>query len=338
LKTTEFTFVLDKEETTMQSVTQLQQLLEGYRLCCMAEGKSPATTRWYTGKLQIFKAYLKGNGFPTDVTRISTGHIRAFLAHLRSDVKADENNPNKPTRDQPLSSRTIQGYARTLKAFYSWLYREGYVNDNPMKLVKIPKASKIIVETLTERQIRRLLKAIDCTTPLGFRDRCIILILLDTGIRLSELAGLTINDVDLESGELKVTGKGQKQRLVPIGANVQKALWKYLNKYRPDPAYPSIDSLFLNRMCMPMSPDSIYRMIKRRSQKAGIHGVRCSPHTFRHTFAKNFLLNGGDVFTLQKILGHTSLEVVRMYVNLASDDVLSQHRKYSPVDVMGLKP
>ncbi len=156
----------------MQSVTQLQHLLEGYRLCCMAEGKSPATTRWYIGKLQIFKAYLEANGFPTDVTRITTHHIRGFLAHLRSDVKADENNPNKPTRDQPLSSRTIQGYARTLKAFYSWLYREGYLNDNPTKLVKIPKASKIIVETLTERQIRCLLKAIDCTTPLGFRDRC----------------------------------------------------------------------------------------------------------------------------------------------------------------------
>ena len=322
----------------MKSVTQLEHLLEGYRLCCVAEGKSPATIRWYMGKLRIFKRYLEDNGFPTDVSRITTGHIRAFLAHLRSDVKADENNPNKPIRDQPLSPRTIQGYARTLKAFYSWLHREGYIDDNPMKLVKIPKASKIIVETLTEGQIRRLLNTIDCTTPLGFRDRCIILILLDTGIRLSELAGLTIHDVNLERGELKVMGKGQKQRLVPIGASVQKALWKYLNKYRPDPPYPSIDSLFLNRMSMPMSPDSIYRMIKRRGEEAGIQGVRCSPHTLRHTFAKNFLLNGGDVFTLQKILGHTSLEVVRMYVNLVSDDILRQHRKYSPVDMMGLKP
>lgn len=315
----------------------LSSLLEGYRLTCIAEGKSPKTTRWYLGKLSIFQMYLTEKKLPTDVRQVETHHIRAFLAHLRLDVKADANNPNKHARDEPLSGLTIQGYVRTLKAFYSWLVREGYVEVNPMSRVGMPKAPKIIIGTLSDEQVRRLLVAPKVTTPLGFRDYCILVILLDTGMRLSELAALSLKDVQLEKGEFKVLGKGQKERIVPMGSTVQKAIWKYLNRYRRDPVVPSIDSLFLNRIGKPMSPDSIYRMIRNYGERLGFEDIRCSPHTFRHTFAKNYLLNGGDIFSLQKILGHSSLEVVKLYVNMAAADVRSQHRKFSPVDMLGVR-
>jgi len=321
----------------MKTAMEWKKALEGYRLYCTADGKSPNTTRWYLGKLRIFGRYLEANGYPTELREITTAHIRAFLVYLRSDVKADQQNPNKHGRDDPLSGLTIQGYVRTLKAFYSWLLREEYIEDNPMRHIRIPRAPKVVIETFTDEQIERLLAAVDVRKPLGFRDHCILLILLDTGMRLSELAGLCTQDVDLETGEFKVTGKGQKQRVIPMGGTVQKVLWKYLNRYRREPAIPSVDHLFLDRTGMPMSPDSIYRMVRKHGRNAQLESVRCSPHTFRHTFAKNYLLNGGDVFSLQKILGHSSLEVVKLYVNLAAADVRSQHRRFSPVDMMRLR-
>ena len=124
---------------------------------------------------------------------------------------------------------------------------------------------------------------------------------------------------------------------MPLGASLQKVLWKYVNRYRAEPALPGTGELFLTRDGRSMSPKTVWQMIRDCGERAGIAGVRCSPHTFRHTFAKSFLLNGGDLFTLQKILGHSSLEVVRMYVNLATDDVRVQHRRFSPVDTMRLR-
>jgi len=166
----------------MARTTELPTLLEGFRLSCLAEGKRPTTICWYMGKLKIFLRYLQVQTLPTDAAELTTTHLRAFLVHPRENVKADENNPMKPARKRSLSPKTIQGYARTLKAFTSWLAREGYITNNPAKLLKIPSAPQVIVETLTDSQIKRLLSVIDCKSPKGFRDYCIILVLLDTGV------------------------------------------------------------------------------------------------------------------------------------------------------------
>ena len=190
-----------------------------------------------------------------------------------------------------LSSLTIQGYIRTLKAFYSWVVREEFLERNPMRRISTPRTAKDTIDTFTDTQIRTLVSAVDISKPLGVRDRCILLILLDSGVRLSELAGLRVSYTDLERGELRVTGKGHKQRIVPVGGTVQKSLRRYPNRYRPAPSPPYMDSLLLNRSGTPMSADAIYRMVRRVGQRANIRGVRCSPHTFRHTSAKNYLLN-----------------------------------------------
>lgn len=316
----------------MTATTDLATLMSGFRLYCLAEGKQATTTRWYLSKLRIFLQYLQEHKLPTDVTQLTITHLRAFLVHLRENVKAGENNPRKPTEDRNLSPRTIQGYARALKAFFSWLAREGYTANNPTRLLSIPKAPKVIVETLSDAQIKSLFSVIDRRSSKGFRDYCILLVLLDTGVRLSELANLQIRDLDLERGFFKVMGKGARERLVPFGARAQKALWRYIHRFRPEPLHPNIGDLFLRSNGTTLSSDWVYRLVRQYGQKAGIEGVRCSPHTFRHTFSKKFLTNGGDLFTLQKILGHSSLAVVRMYVELTSEDVQIQHRRYSPVD------
>ncbi|NLF00614.1 MAG: site-specific integrase [Anaerolineales bacterium] len=116
----------------MTGSTSFPTLAEGYRVYCLAEGKSPKTIRWYLGKLRIFQEYLTAQGIPLDAAAVTTAHLRAFLVHLREDVQADAHNPLKPTRDAPLAAGTIQGYARTLKAFFAWLAREeGLPKDPP---------------------------------------------------------------------------------------------------------------------------------------------------------------------------------------------------------------
>jgi integrase/recombinase XerD len=163
-----------------------------------------------------------------------------------------------------------------------------------------------------------------------------VLIFLDTGIRVSELADLTLENVNLDHMQLKVYGKGSKERTVPIGVRVQRAIWKYLQQYRPDPASPRFTTLFLTKDGKPVTKGRIETQIKRYEERAGITGVRCSPHTFRHTFATSYLRNGGNVFSLQRILGHSSLETTMVYINLAQTDVQDAHRRYSPADNIDL--
>jgi site-specific recombinase XerD len=173
---------------------------------------------------------------------------------------------------------------------------------------------------------------IDKKSPTGLRDWTIILTLLDTGIRVTELTDLNLENVSLLQRSLKISGKGNKERTVPIGISVQRAIAKYINKYRPHPTYPLSDNLFLTKYGMPLTPNRIQSIIEGYSQKAGITGVRASPHTFRHTFAISYLRNGGDVFTLQRILGHETLDMVRNYIYLAQYDLQKTHLRCSPVD------
>ena len=320
----------------MSKSTDLVTLIKGFRLYCLAEGRRPSTIRWYMGKLQIFLKWLDSSDGPLDAQLLDVNHLRSFIVYLR-EVKAGANNPYKPSSSASLSSRTIQGYARTLRAFFSWCVRESYLAKSPAKLLGVPKAARTIVPTFTSDQIGRMFAAVDTSTPAGFRDLCVMITLLDTGVRLSELVNLQLSDLHLEKACFKVMGKGWKERMVPIGAKVQRALWKYIHVYRPEPIHPGVLNLFLTIRGRPLSPHTVYERIVLYGQRAHVVGVRCSPHTFRHTFSKSFLLNGGDMFSLQKILGHTSLAMVRMYVNLTDGDVQVQHRRYSPVDRMAIR-
>ena len=137
---------------------------------------------------------------------------------------------------------------------------------------------------------------------------------------------------------LKVLGKGNKERLIPIGKNVQRLLWRYISRYRPEPVMPNSDLLFLTMDGRPLTKDRVDKIMTYYGRKAGLAGVRCSPHTLRHTAAVSFLRNGGDVFSLQRILGHASLEMTRRYCELADIDIKKAHTTASPVDNLRLAP
>ena len=161
------------------------------------------------------------------------------------------------------------------------------------------------------------------------------MLLLDTGLRISELVNLKMDDVHMDEGYLKVMGKGKKERIVPVGNNAQRALQRYLFRFRPKPNNPATNNVFLSTSSQPLTENSMKLMFTRLAHRSGVY--RLHAHLCRHTFATRFLINGGDVFSLQQILGHSTLEMVRHYVNLATSHIAIQHQKYSPLDRLNLK-
>ena len=314
----------------------LDQLIESYLICCMTEGKSPKTIEFYSCTLKRFSRFLKTQKLTTLLVEIGVNEARKFVFYLQNNAIRWEGNPHIKDNKR-LSPFSIQGYVRAIKAFWTWLFDEGFITSNTMSALKLPKAPKKIVNTFSQEQIQHVMKSIDQKSPRGFRDYLILLILLDTGIRLSELVGLKIDDIDFGQNCFLVCGKGDKERLVPFGSRVRHALWQYIRNLRPEQQIDDINQVLLTDNGYPLRSRAVQIMINRLGKKAGVTGVRCSPHTFRHTFAKNYLLLGGDVFSLQRILGHSSLEVVKLYINLAASDVSEQHRRFSPVDNMGSK-
>lgn len=318
------------------AAARLDKLLEGYRLSAQSEGKSPNTIAIVAASVRYLEEFLTDNNLSTDVTEIGAGELRRFTVYLRERPRFARHRFTRPQGGH-LSGHTINGYLRALQAFWSWLEREEFIKENPFDRLKIPKAPRKVIPIFTEEQLLQLLASIDIASPVGYRDYTIILTLLDTGIRCSELTGLRLTDVNLESRLFKVWGKGSKERMVPIGAKVQKALWKYLSRYRPEPITPRYDQVFLTRDGHPLTKDRLEAIVERYGKKAGITGVRVSPHTFRHTMAVTFLRNGGDVFSLQRILGHSQLEVLRGYINLAQSDISRVHQRNSPADNLEFK-
>lgn len=315
----------------------LCEAIAEYILCCRIEGKSPKTIGWYRQKLEYLDGFLRQGGHSGLIREIRTADVRSFIHHLQSEVKADANHPSKPERNERLSPHTLLGYFRTLKAFFSWTIREGFLEDNPMAGIRTPKVPRLVMKSFSESEVRDLLCSFDRKTCFGFRNYAMVLLLLDTGIRASELTGLRLGDLHLEEGYIKVLGKGRKERIVPLGYTSQRTLWKYLRKFCVEPALATIDRVFLTRDGQPMKIDWLYKIVSRACRGAGIDGKRIGPHTCRHTFARQFLMNGGDLLTLQRILGHSSLDVVRLYVNLDTRDLLQQQRRHSPMDVLHSK-
>jgi site-specific recombinase XerD len=297
---------------------RLSELVDEYRVALRVAGRSPRTIRWYDDHLAEFIRFLERSG------------DRATLAELRPPVVRRWLVAISARHDRPLAPSSVAGRVRTLRAFGSWLEREFDLPNNPLRGVPVPRVPEQLVRSLREPEIRALLAAIDAGSEQPDRDRALVLLLLDTGIRLSEAAGLSVHDVDLLEGRCRVMGKGAKERVVPVGRKARRAVRQMLAR-RGNPAASA--PLFAGTDGRPLAPHGIQQVMRRLSARADL-SVRCSPHILRHTFARSFLQNGGDVFSLQRILGHSpsSLQVTRRYVDLLDDDLREIHRNASPVD------
>jgi integrase/recombinase XerD len=290
-------------ENTIESDITLETAIEQFFLAKRAQRLSEHTLEGYRYNLDRFVAYI---GKDTRLASITPSHIRAYLASL---------NPE-------LSAKSVLNIHVTLSSLWTWAVGDGLVREQIVRKVTPPKPEERLIHPLAEDEIKRLLAEATKRDPK--RNRAIILVLLDTGLRASELCDLKIGD--LQGTYVRVMGKGNKERQLPLSPGVLHALLDYLaTRHKATRKSP----LFVVKGDKPMSRWTLLKWLHRAGIRAGLGNVH--PHRFRHTFATVFLRNGGDALSLQRLLGHSSLDMVKIYVDLAQGDLEMIHRRASPV-------
>ena len=322
----------------------LEQACEGLVRYKTAVGLSPHTIADYKNTINKLFLFFDSKMLFEDINR---KELIEFFAWLQEDYIS---NPDgvAPRREKPLAPKTIRNIHTNLSALWTWAVEEDFVQKNVVQKIDKPSATPPVIEPYTKEDVAILLKACDKSRtwktradvanarPTADRDRAIILTLLDTGVRASELCGMRYGDVNLTTNGILVRGKGagkdSKERIVHFGKNTGKAIWKNLLP-RLDDKIQEDDFLFVvgtERDWRPMSRHVLGRLLKRIAERAGVKDVY--PHRFRHTFAITYLRNEGDLFTLQALLGHSDLTMVKRYARIANVDCETAHRKASPVD------
>lgn len=322
----------DPDQAGKLTAKQVRDLKDGWVLDGEIRQLSRRTLderREVLGKLSWFLAY-------RELSHCGKPELRAFLAYVARGHEEPGGRWGNPRMVKPVSPRTQAAYFRVLHTFFGWVVEEDELAASPLASLKAPKTAQDQVQPFSSDQVEALLVAARESQD-ERRDEAILLFLLDTGVRVSELCSLAVRDIDLSARRCTVRGKGGKVRLLPFGRRTAKALWHYQNN--PRFTDRELDQAFFVADQGPSAGVSITRhglgkLITRLGKAAGVAGSRCSPHTFRHTFAVNFIRNGGNLFALQEILGHTTLIMVRRYVKLAEADIENQHRQFSPVDRM----
>jgi integrase/recombinase XerD len=251
----------------------------------------------------------------------------SFYGGRIEDVGAADVEEYLSSRDG-LSERSQARVLSSLKSFFDWLVLEKVIRYNPCDRVDGPKIGRYLPNVLSEEEVVALLDSVDLSVWQGFRDKAILEVLYGCGLRVSEAVGLKISCVFLKEGFVRVIGKGDKERLVPLGEMAAEAVEKYLD-VRPDPAdSESSDIMFLNRFGRPLSRVSMFNMIKRQAVAAGIR-KEISPHTFRHSFATHLLEHGADLRVVQEMLGHESISTTEIYTHIDSStwqkEILEHH-------------
>ncbi len=289
----------------------IESAIDGFLAYCKSKNLSSKTTEYYRYRLQAFSRFLIENEKPCSPKELNQIILREFLT-----VEAEHNS----------ATTACHSYI-TLSTFFNFLVGDGYLESNPMEHVDKPKRRKTVINTFSIEQIDEILST--CGKDfIGLRDRAMIMMLIDCGLRASELAGLSLNDFNWSECTVLVLGKGDKERVVPFGQATRQAL----NAYIARRGELDTDGFFVSTLGVQIDRYRVRDIIQKRCELVGITGIRCSPHTFRHTFAVTYLRNGGDVFSLQKMLGHSSLDMTRKYAELSQTDVMDKHRLYSPAD------
>lgn len=293
-----------------------QQALKDYKLYLKIErGLSKNSIESYSRDVKKLINHLEEHKISTSPIKINSETVQHFIYEAAKSVNA---------RSQ---SRIISG----LRSFFDYLIFEDYRVSNPLELIESPKIGRKLPDTLSEEEIDKLINAIDLSKPQGERNRAILETLYGCGLRVSELTNLKLSDLFFDEGFIKVTGKGDKQRFVPI-VNITQ---KYINIYRTEVRnHLNIqagfeDTLFLNRRGKQLTRAMIFTIIKQLAEKVGLK-KSISPHTFRHSFATHLLQNDADLRSIQLMLGHESITTTEIYVHLDKSHLTKVVEKYHP--------
>ena len=264
-------------------------------------GLSDNSVTNYAYDIQRFIDYLFANQIDVSPITINEEIIQQFIYSISTEL-----NPRS-------RARIISG----LKSFFNYLIFEDYRKDSPMELIEVPKTGRKLPDTLSTAEIDALIKAIDLTSNEGERNRAMLEILYSCGLRVSELITLKISDLFFEEGFIKITGKGNKQRFVPIGLPTQKYIDLYINTVRNKQAIKKghEDTVFLNRRGSGLTRAMVFTIIRGLATSIGLTKI-ISPHTFRHSFATHLLENGADLRSIQLMMGHESITTTEVYMHL----------------------
>jgi len=326
----QFTKTETRTDEELVTVDQLPRLVEDWLADCQIRQHSSSTIelrRTLLGRLQWFLN-------DREATLCGRSELRSFLAYLSSghqDADGRWGKGKDKRWSRPLRPASVNTYYHHIRAFFSWLVSEELIGTSPMEKIAPPVMREDQVTPFTKQQVEALVQAAR-RSKYPRRDEAIIRFLLDTGVRVTELCEMKMRDIDLLEGQARILGKGNKFRVICFGRRTARALRNYL---REDERMPD-ETVFLSERGenagSKFTRSGVLQLVERLGRVASIHGVRCSPHTFRHTFAVEFLRNGGNVFTLKQLLGHAGLQVTNRYVALAQADIQAQHRQFSPGD------
>ena len=317
----------------------LSKAIEGFLSFKSAEGLSDRSVDSYD---RLLKKWMEHVG-DKEIGKITSADLTGYLSWLRTDY-----TPHRFSgKTDPLSPKTLRNVWVTFSSFFVWASRDLHI-ANPMKDVPSPRFKVAPVEPFSQAEVEAMLKvclysrevrpgnrkSFVMRLPNGYRDQGIIMVLVDTGLRAMELCSLRVRNVDLKTGKVDIRhgaaggAKGGKGRTVYLGKTARRAVWRYLAE-REDGNDPDA-FVFSARDDKPFNPSSLRHLIQSIADRAGVKNAY--PHRFRHTFAITYLRSGGDVFTLQSLLGHSGLDMVRRYSLIADLDVEKAHRKASPAD------
>lgn len=277
-------------------------------------GLSRNTLAAYRYDLRNLAAYLRSAG-ATSLEAAGRDQILAFLAR---ELRAGR------------SSRSLSRHLSGFRQYYHWLLRDGRIGADPTALIQSPKLGRGLPKVLDEQAIERLLEAPDVDTPLGLRDRAMLETMYASGLRVSELTGLELSNVNLNQGVVRILGKGEKERLVPLGEHALEWLRRYLKQSREALLKGrQSQAVFVTARGAGMTRQAFWHTVKRHATAAGI-GRDLSPHVLRHSFATHLLNHGADLRVVQLLLGHSDLSTTQIYTHIAREGLKQLHRKHHP--------
>ncbi|MGA1277262.1 MAG: site-specific tyrosine recombinase/integron integrase [Candidatus Kapaibacteriota bacterium] len=295
-----------------------QAVQEFLSACELQKGYSPHTIETYRFALMEFLDYFIAEfGVKPEINAIEPADIRPFLGYLH---------------DRGLAKKSLRVKIAAVKSFFKFAFRQSWIDRNPAAIVSTPKAEKKLPSFLQPGEIESLMDSFDASTPNGARNIAIAELLYSSGLRVSELINLPMQDLDMHAGTVRVMGKGKKERIVPIGKQAIQALETYLalrsNLTMLDTAKPE-GKVFLSDRGKVMNPSVVYRII-RRAMNPVTESPQKSPHVLRHTFATHLLDNGADISSVSEMLGHSSLSATQVYTHVSVDRLKQAYQKAHP--------
>jgi len=281
-----------------------------------ARNLSKNTVVWYNFSLSKLFLHFEKNNLK-NISDVHSSHIEYFLLELRKEN---------------LKDITIRDHFNIYRIFFTYLYDFEYIDRNPMKCIRPPKVEQKIMRTFTQQEIHKILKSFDTSNFYGLRNYLIMCLIFSTGARSGEVIGIKMADINITTDVIKIRGKGNKERIIPIGNTLRRALLRYI-KERTDFLNDAVcEYLIVGLTKRQLTKSGMLAIFVKLKEELNIEGERVSPHTFRHSFAKNALLNGMDIFSLQRLMGHSSLNTTKKYIHLNDREVKQQHSKYNPLD------